>query len=143
MPFEVPTSTFNAQEHATNKVLRSNQLEVTILEQFKTAYEDFWGVSGSDDVKGIDEGQAPTFASNGSRYSVEEMQSILNVLGATAIQILTAAAGLVEFIDIAYPGVLADRYKGAAFDYTVGPSGLTLTELNAAWAVPPVETPPV
>lgn len=116
MPFEVPTSTFNAQEHATNKVLRSNQLEKTILEQFKSAYEDFWGIT-----------------SDGSRYSVEEMQSILNVLGATAIAIMTAAAGLVQFIDAAYPGVLEDKYKAAAFNYTVGQSGITLTELNEAW----------
>ena len=142
MPFEVPTSTFNAQGHATNKVLRSNQLEVTILEQFKAAYEDFWGVSGSESTNGVDGVQVTTFVGGGSRYSVADMQSILNVLGATAIQILTAAAGLVQFIDIAYPGVLADRYKGAAFDYTVGPSGLTLSELNAAWEVPPAETPP-
>lgn len=139
MPFEVPTSTFNAQEHATNKVLRSNQLEVTILEQFKAAYEDFWGVSGSDDVKGVDEGQVPTFVSTGSRYSVTQMQAILDVIGATAIQILTAAAGLVQFIEAAYPGVLEERYKGTAFDYTIGPSGLTLTGLNSAWTPPQVE----
>ena len=143
MPFEVPTLTFNALEHATNKALRANQLEVTILEQFKASYEDFWGVSGSETTNEVDGVQVTTFVGGGSRYSVAEMQSIITTLGATAIAIMTAAAGLVQFIDIAYPGVLADRYKGAAFDYTVGPSGLTLTELNATWAVPPVETPPV
>jgi hypothetical protein len=144
MPFEVPTPTFshNAEEHATNKVLRSNQLEVTILEQFKAAYEDFWGVSGSESTNEVDGVQVTTFVSGGSRYSVSEMQSILDVLGDTAIQILAAAAGLVEFIDISYPGVLADRYKWAAFDYTVEPSGLTLSELTTEWAVPPAETPP-
>ena len=139
MPFEVPTSTFNAQEHATNKVLRSNQLEETILQQFKSAYEDFWGVSGSDDVKGIDEGQSPAFASNGSRYSVAEMQSILDILGTTAIQIMTAAGGLVQFIEAAYPGVLAERYKGAAFEYEEGPSGIKLTKLADVWAAPVIE----
>jgi hypothetical protein len=143
MPFEVPTLTFNALEHATNKALRANQLEVTILEQFKASYEDFWGVSGSETTNEVDGVQVTTFVGGGSRYSVAEMQSIITTLGATAIAIMTAAGGLVQFIDIAYPGVLADRYKGAAFDYTVGPSGLTLSELNAAWAVPPVETPPV
>lgn len=142
MPFEVPTSTFNAQEHATNKVLRSNQLEVTILEQFKAAYEDFWGVSGSESTNEVDGVQVTTFVSGGSRYSASEMQSILDVLGDTTIQILAAAAGLVEFIDISYPGVLADRYKWAAFNYTVEPSGLTLSELTTEWAVPPAETPP-
>lgn len=137
MPFEVPTSTFNAQEHATNKVLRANQLEQTILQQFKASYEDFWGVSGSDTTKEVDGEQVTTFAGGGSRYSAEEMQSILNVLGGTAIQIMTSAAGLVQFIDAAYPGVLQDRYRSAAFDYTVGQNGIALTGLSDAWAVPP------
>jgi hypothetical protein len=138
MPFEVPTTTFNALEHATNKALRANQLEETILEQFKASYEDFWGTSGSDATKEVDGVQVSAFVGGGSRYTVEEMQSIVNVLGATAIQILTAAAGLVQFIDVAYPGVLADRYRVAAFDYTIGPSGLTLTGLKSAW-VPQTE----
>lgn len=125
MPFEVPTSIFNAQEHATNKVLRANQLEQTILQQFKASYEDFWGVSENA----------------GSRYSVEEMQSILNILGATAIQIMTGAAGLVQFIDLAYPDVLESKYKAAAFDYSTGESGVILTGLNSAWApVEPVQS---
>jgi hypothetical protein len=138
MPFEVPTETFNATEHAKNKVLRANQLEALILQQFKASYEDFWGVSGSDKAETVDEVEVTTFIGGGSRYSVEEMQSIINTLGATAIQIMTAAAGLVEFIDAAYPGVLKDRYKGSAFDYTIGPSGITLTKLSDAWAVPVV-----
>jgi hypothetical protein len=125
MPFEVPTSTFNAQEHAANKVLRSNQLEETILQQFKSAYEDFWGVSDNA----------------GSRHSVEEMQAILDVLGATAIAIMTAAGGLVQFIDLAYPDALESKYKAAAFDYTIGVSGVILTGLNSAWApVEPVQS---
>jgi hypothetical protein len=131
MPFEVPTLTFNALAHATDKVLRSNQLEKTILDQFKAAYEDFWGVSGSESI--ID--GVTVFKSAGSRYSVEEMQSIINVLGATAISIMTAAGGLVQFIEIAYPGILENRYKSTAFEYTVGESGIILTKLSDAWAI--------
>jgi hypothetical protein len=138
MPFEVPTESFNSTEHATNKVLRANQLEALILQQFKASFEDFWGVSGSDKTETVDGEEVTTFVGGGSRYSVEEMQSILNTLGATAIQIMTAAAGLVQFIDAAYPGVLQDRYKTAAFEYTIGPSGITLTKLSDAWAVPVV-----
>jgi hypothetical protein len=123
MPFELPTVAFNATEHATNKVLRANQLQETILQQFKSSYEDFWGVT----------------VDAGSRHSVSQMQAIIDVMGATAIQILTAAAGLVQFIDAAYPGVLEDRYKGAAFDYTIGQSGLTLTGIKSAWLPPEVE----
>jgi hypothetical protein len=131
MPFEIPTLTFNALAHATDKVLRSNQLEKTILDQFKAAYEDFWGVSGTESI--ID--KITVFKSAGSRYSVEEMQSIINVLGATAISIMTAAGGLVQFIEIAYPGVLEDRYKSTAFEYAVGEGGITLTKLSDAWAI--------
>lgn len=143
MPFELPTSTFNVLEHATNKVLRSNQLEETILQQFKSAYEDFWGVSGSDTTKEVDGEQVATFSGGGSRYSVEEMQAILNALGATAIAIMTAAGGLVQFIDAAYPNVLQSRYKAAAFDYTIGVSGITLTGLNSAWSPAVEENPEV
>lgn len=139
MPFEVPAQKFNSAEHATNKVLRSNQLEELILQQFKSSYEDFWGVSGSDKTEEVEGEQVTTFVGGGSRYSVEEMQSILTVLGATAIQIMTAAAGLVQFIDAAYPGVLQDRYKGAAFDYTNGQSGIVLTQLADVWAAPKEE----
>ena len=146
MPFEIPTSTFNALEHATNKVLRSNQLEETILQQFKAAYEDFWGVGGADQTKTIkgDSGATPptedtqvtVFVGTGSRYSVEEMQAIIDTLGATAMAIMTAAGGLVQFIDAAYPGVLEERYKDAAFSYTTGQNGITLTQLVDVWSVP-------
>ena len=147
MPFELPTKSFDYVEHAKNKVLRANQLEEMILQQFKSSYEDFWGVGGSDQAKTIkvnpeatpptEDAQVTTFVGTGSRYSVEEMQSILNVLGGTAIQIMTSAAGLVQFIDAAYPGVLQDRYRSTAFNYTVGQNGIALTGLSDAWAVPP------
>jgi hypothetical protein len=136
MPFEVPVKTFDAVEHAKNKVLRANQLEETILQQFKSSYEDFWGVSGSEKKETVDGVETTTFVGGGSRYTVEEMQSILNTMGATAIQILTAAAGLTQFIEAAYSGALPDHYKTAAFEYEVGQNGLTLTKLADAWAVP-------
>ena len=68
---------------------------------------------------------------------------ILDVLGATAIAIMTAAGGLVQFIDAAYPDVLESKYKSAAFNYTIGVSGVTLTELNSAWAPVVEENPEV
>jgi len=137
MPFEVPEQSFNANEHARNKLLRANQLEQIILQQFVAAYEDFWGVSGSDQTTEV-EGQPVTqFVGAGSVYTVEQMQSVLDATPqATAIDVLTDAAQLVGFIDLAYPGVLADRYKTAAFTYTIGQSGITLTGLQPAWTPP-------
>ena len=137
MPFEVPTEQFNSTEHAKNKVLRANQLEALILQQFKASFEDFWGVSGSDKTETVDGEEVTTFVGGGSRYSVEEMQSIINTLGATTLQIMTAAAGLTQFIEAAYPGVLPERYKATAFEYKLGSDGMTLTKLSDAWAVPP------
>ena len=137
MPFEVPTESFNANEHARNKLIRANQLEQIILHQFVASYEDFWGVSGSDQTTEVDGEQVTAFVGAGSVYTVEQMQLILDAMPqATAIDVLTDAAQLVGFIDLAYPGVLADRYKTAAFTYTIGQSGITLTGLAAAWTPP-------
>ncbi len=137
MPFEVPEQSFNANEHARNKLLRANQLEQIILQQFVAAYEDFWGVSGSDQTTIVDGEPVTTFVGAGSVYTVDQMQAILDAMPqSTAIDVLTDAAQLVGFIDVAYPGVLADRYKTAAFTYTIGQSGITLTGLAAAWTPP-------
>lgn len=137
MPFEVPTEAFNSNEHARNKLIRANQLEHVILRQFVAAYEDFWGVSGSDQTTEVDGEQGTAFVGAGSVYTVAEMQSILDAMPqSTAIDVMTDAAQLVGFIDLAYPGVLADRYKTAAFTYTIGQSGITLTGLQSAWAPP-------
>jgi hypothetical protein len=139
MPFEVPVASFDAHDHARNKVLRANQLEETYRVHFISSYEDFWGVSGQYETRYVDGQPVTTFVGNGSRYSVEQMQSILDILGATAISIMTAAAGLVQFIEAAYPGALDDRYKAAAFEYTIGQGGITLTKLADAWSEPLVE----
>ena len=137
MPFEVPEQSFNANEHARNKLLRANQLEQVILQQFVSAYEDFWGVSGSDQTTEVDGEQVTTFVGAGSVYTVEQMQSVLDAMPqATAIDVMTDAAQLVGFIDLAYPGVLADRYKTAAFTYTIGQAGITLTGLQSSWTPP-------
>ena len=124
MPFEVPTKPFDAIEHAKNKVLRANQLEELILQQFKANYEDFWGVNGSDKTETIDKEQVTTFVGGGSRYSVEEMQS------------MGAASGLTQFILAAYPESLPPRYQAAAFDYKVDGGRIVLTQLSDAWSTP-------
>ena len=137
MPFEVPAPVFDPHTHATNKITRANQLEQLILQQFISSYEAFWGVSGSDVTTEVDGEPVTAFVGGGSIYSVEEIQSVIDAMPmSTAIDILTDAAQLVGFIDSAYPGVLPDRYKHAAFEYTIGASGITFTNLAAAWSVP-------
>lgn len=118
MAFELPTEQFNYIEHAKNKVLRANQLEDTIVSQFKIAYEDFWGVQ----------------LNQGSKYTVEQMQSILEAMPmTTAIQILTTSSNLVDYITTSYN--LPIEYQSAAFSYTFNENGIQLTELKEEWAI--------
>ena len=148
MAFPIPTQTFNALEHARNKAIGSNQFTDGVLTQFKSTFEEFWGVSGSDEsvpVKDADgnpvldsEGNATTetvFVGKGSRYSLSEMQSVIDALGAGLMEIMTQAAAFTQFLNTAYPGVLPARYQQAGFDYTIEPTGVVLTGVNAAWAV--------
>jgi hypothetical protein len=147
MAFTIPTETFNALEHARNKAIGSNQFTDGVLTQFKGTFEEFWGVSGSDqsvpvkDAEGnpvLDsEGNETTeiiFVGEGSRYSLAEMQSIIDSLGAVLMEIMTQSSAFTDFLNTAYPGVLAGRYQQAGFDYTIDQSNVVLTGVNAAWA---------
>jgi len=149
MAFPIPTQTFNALEHARNKAIGSNQFTDGVLTQFKSTFEEFWGVSGSDesvpvkDANGdpvLDGDGNPTtetvFVGKGSRYSLAEMQSIIDALGAGLMEIMTQAAAFTQFLNAAYPGVLPARYQQAGFDYTLSQSGVVLTGVNSAWAEP-------
>lgn len=120
MPYDLPTSSFDAVEHARNKILRANQFQELVVSQFVATYEDFWGLRPE----------------GGSRYTTQEMQSILDAMPmATAIDILTDAAGFKNYVNTAYPGQLPAKYHESAWDYTVGQTGITLTQLRPEWQV--------
>ena len=123
MPYTPPVLQFDAPEHARNKVLRANQFHELVVLQYKNSYEDFWGLHPEGD----------------SRYSVAEMQSILDVLGATAIDMLSDAGAFVQYLATAYPGSIDAKYLDAAFDYSVGQSGITVTALKDVWKKPEEE----
>jgi hypothetical protein len=118
MAYEIPIKTFDALEHAKNKVIRANQLQEMIISQYKESYHDFWGVTNP-----------PT----GSRYTVEEMQSIIDVMQSTVVDILTDAAQFYQYIVGAYPDSIEDKYSTAAFNYTIGQSGIILSTLKDEW----------
>jgi hypothetical protein len=125
MPYELPTVPFDAVEHAKNRVLRANQFEVLVLQQFKEMYHDFWGVS-----------EPPT----GSRYTVAEMQAVLDAMPmSTAVDMMTDAATFYGFVLQAYPGAMPEQYGTAAFNYTISQTGITLTGLKSVWETPPEE----
>jgi hypothetical protein len=126
MPYDLPESQFDAVEHASNRVLQANAFESLIVQQFKSLYHEFWGVT-----------DPPT----GSRFSVAEMQSILNAMPqSTAIDMMTDAAAFVVYIAAAYPLAMDAKYGTAAFNYTIDQNGITLTSLKADWETPE-ETP--
>lgn len=118
MNYPEPTKQFDALDHARNKVIRANQFQELVVSQFKSAYEDFWGLASDGD----------------SRYSVAEMQLILDTMPqSTAIDILQDAGAMVQYLSAAYPDAVDAKYLDAAFDYTIGPSGIVVTGLKDAW----------
>jgi hypothetical protein len=139
MPFEVPNRpTFDAALWAENKVLKLNQREVEVYRNFINDYESFWEVSGSDKTETVDGVEVTTFVGAGSRHTVEEMQAILDAIGTAGfVAVATASSKMIAYIED-NGGTVPDRYKTAAFEYTIGPSGITLTKLSDAWAVPVV-----
>lgn len=133
MAFEIPQQKFDATDHARNKMLRANQTLEAFLRNYIQPFEDFWGVSGNDQtIDGVTK-----FVGNGSRYTTEEMQQIMDVIGpADLVSLLTQAGAFIAFMEAAYPGMLPERYQQAAFNYTFGPSGIVLGELNHFWSIP-------
>ena len=117
MPYTPPVLSFDAPEHARNKVLRANQFQELVVQQYKGLYEDVWGLNPD----------------GGTRYSVQEMQSILDVLGPVAIDMIQDGGAFAQFITTAYPGVLEEKYLDTAFDYTIGQNGITVTALREVW----------
>ena len=118
MNYPEPTKQFDALDHARNKVIRANQFQELVVQQYKGLYEDVWGLNSD----------------GGSRYTVEEMQSILDTMPqSTAIDMLTDAAAFVQYIAAAYPGKLDAKYVDAAFDYTIGATGIVVSGLKDVW----------
>lgn len=116
--YPVPDEGFNSNEHARNKVLRANQTQDGIVQQWKGAYEDFYGL-------------APD---SGSRYTSEQMQQILaDMPFATCRAIMSASAKFVAFVDSVDPGALEDKWKSPAFEMTDDGNVITVGELKPAW----------
>jgi hypothetical protein len=126
MGYPVPESGFDAAEHARNKVLRANQLQDIILQQYKDTYQDFWGVT-----------DPPT----GSRYTTEQMQQIVNAIPqAVAIDMLQDSRAFADFVNTAYPGLLDAKYSASAFTYTLhNGNTIVIGALRPEWAAPPAE----
>ena len=118
MKYPEPNQTFDAFDHARNKILRANQFQELVIQQYRNSFEDFWGLNPE----------------GGTKYSVEEMQAVLDAMPqATAIDILQDSAGFVSYVMQAYPGTLEEKYQGSAWDYTIDANGITVTGLKPIW----------
>lgn len=124
--YPVPEQTFDAREHARNKVLRANQLQETILDQYRATFEDFWGVQ---------------WPPKGSRHTTAEMQQIVNAIPqSVALDMLQDSQALREFINAAYPGALPTQYQSTAFVVTIhNGNTIVIGELKDIWKAPPAE----
>jgi hypothetical protein len=123
--YPLPPATFDANEWARNKILRANQLQQLILQQFMAAYQDFWGVSDPP---------------NGSVHTVQQMQDIINAMPqATALDIMQDSRGFSAYIESAYPGVLPAKYRDSAFDVTITNNTIIVGNLKPAWQAPATE----
>jgi hypothetical protein len=123
--YPIPPAAFDPVEWARNKILRANQLQELILQQFMAAYQDFWGVADPP---------------NGSVHTVLEMQAIINAMPqATALDIMQDSRGFSAYIESAYPDVLPAKYQDSAFDVTITNNTIIVGSLKPAWAAPQTE----
>jgi len=120
--YPVPNETFNAAEHARNKILRANQFQQLVLQQWTATYMDFYGLQPG----------------GGSRYATAEMQAVINAMPAsTARDIIADSAAFVSFVNTAAPGAIGDKYQSPAFEMTDNGSTITVGELKPAWQPEP------
>jgi hypothetical protein len=142
---EIPQQTNLSTEYARNKLLRVKQSETLLINDFQSAYEDFWGVSGAmQDVTDPETEDVTTvFVGSGSRHTVAEMNAILNemevLVPGSVMDVLTDAGQFRNFVNTAYPGVLPERYHLPAFVLDTSSGTVQVTELSPTWAVPDLE----
>lgn len=108
--YEVPDSSFNANEWARNKAIASNQFRNDTINRYKQTYEKFWDLTVEP-----------------SGRSQEQYQQILNEMGTTALSILSDSATYVASLNANWSGVLPTLYHTAPYPYTVVSGTLQLT----------------
>jgi len=120
--YPVPEEQFNPAEHARNKILRANQLQKLLLEQWIATYLDFYGLAEP----------------GGSRYTTPQMQAIIDAMpAATARDIMSDSAAFVAFVNQAAPGAIADKYQSPAFAMTDDGQTITVGDLRPEWQPQP------
>lgn len=122
MKYPEPVKPTIIEEMARNKIIRCNVLQATIIDLYRNAYEEFWGV---------------TFE-QGSIHTVEEMQSVIDKMThPVVINILLDSQALSQFIASSYDNALPDRYLSSAFEVSFTEQGTIIVgELKEPWKKP-------
>ena len=116
--YPLPAESFNAIEHARNKILQVNQFQQLVLQQWIATYEEFYGL----------------FPEGGSRYTTQQMQAVVDAMpAATARDIIADSAAFVSFVNTAAPGAIGDKYQSPAFEMTDDGITITVGDLKPAW----------
>lgn len=106
---------FPASIYAQDRVILSSQFRKDVISRFIANYENFWAI-GREEV------------------GIEEMQMILDRMGATATAILLHAWDYVQGIVSAFPEDLPEKYHEAPYEYEISDEGsIILIKLKAAW----------
>jgi hypothetical protein len=140
---EIPQQTNLSTEYARNKLLRVKQSETLLINDFKAAYEDFWGVSGAmQDVTDPETEEVTTvFVGGGSRHTAGELNEIFSsmeaLLPGSVMDVLTDAGAFRDYVNSAYPGALPERYYQPAWNLVNTNGVISVTTLKPLWDVPP------
>lgn len=135
--FAVPNAPFSAAEFARNMMLEANQGCAFQADHLMRLYKNFWHVAGG--LVAVDDGQGnltEQWQGGGSDRTAEEMQAILNIIGAQSLGGLRAVfANMMTAVNTIQPGAIPDAYATTAWDVSVDPGtgAITVNGLRAAW----------
>jgi hypothetical protein len=142
MPFEVPTVPINLDQHASDTVIRLNQRMEADIVEFMQDYEMVWGVSGQNVTDA--ETQEMTFVSNGSIYTLEQMQEKIDKMPQSVAVSMLFLAGMKRDMIVAAEQFLGEQYLPARYlspaftmqSITSPSDPVVLTGLAPAWTPP-------
>jgi len=117
MPLPVPAIPKNrAAEYAENIIIRANQAEENVINEFIAAYQHTWGVNQ---------------LGGGSIHTCQQMQDIIDAMPPTTVLLLLGMGR--QFVST-YGTVLPVEYQKAAWSYEMGQDDrIVIGELLPLW----------
>ena len=110
---------FPVDIYASDRCKLANDFHAGVSTAYKAMYENFWAI-GREEVK------------------MEQMQLILDRMGAAGIAILTNASKYVQGVGSLFPDFVEEKYQSAPYEYSTDTGKIVLLSLKPAWQ-PPAE----